>query len=163
MVGAAVAVSVPFVLRDGMLRLDLGFSRIYQRHLLDKLKTSLRRKRARGPLPLSVELDSIRDFNQFDDRITAPLNGFAGVFDYYSQASCRQFLRRIETRTLIIHAIDDPFMFPTTVPMEHELGPGVTLELSDHGGHVGFVAGDWPWRPVYWLEQRILAFVQALL
>jgi len=30
-------------------------------------------------------------------------------------------------------------MFPTTVPWAHELGPGVTLELVAHGGHVGFV------------------------
>ena len=46
-------------------------------------------------------------------------------------------------------------MFPATIPFAHELGPGVTLELSRRGGHVGFIAGRWPWRPVYWLEDRI--------
>jgi predicted alpha/beta-fold hydrolase len=91
--------------------------------------------------------------------VTAPLCGFAGVFDYYSRASCRGFLPAIATPTLILHAADDPFMFPTTVPCEHELGPGITLELARHGGHVGFVAGAFPWRPVYWLEGRILAYL----
>jgi predicted alpha/beta-fold hydrolase len=155
-VGCAVAVSVPFVLRDAMLRLDMGLSRIYRRHLIGRLREGVRRKFAARPFPLDVDLDAIRDFNTFDDRVTAPLNGFAGVFDYYSRASCRRYLPNIETPTLIIHALDDPFMFPTTVPWEHELGPGVTLDLAARGGHVGFVAGRWPWRPRYWLEDRII-------
>ncbi len=156
-----IAVSVPFVLRDAMLRLDLGASRLYRTYLMDKLKAAFRRKFSDRPCPLPVAIDRIRDFNQFDDQVTAPLCGFAGVFDYYSRASCRQFLPRVTTPTLILHALDDPFMFPTTVPMEHELGPGVTLELSRHGGHVGFVAGALPWRPVYWLEGRILEFLES--
>lgn len=160
---AGVAVSVPFVLRDAMLRLNLGGSRIYRSYLVNKLKSAVRRKFAGRPLPLDVDLAEIRDFNTFDDRITAPLNGFAGVFDYYSRASCRQFLPGIELPTLILQAADDPFMFPSTVPFEHELGPGVTLELARHGGHVGFVAGALPWRPVYWLEGRILEFLRQTL
>ncbi len=162
LIAMGIAVSVPFVLRDAMLRLDLGASRLYRAYLMDKLKAAFRRKFSDRPCPLPVAIDRIRDFNQFDDQVTAPLCGFAGVFDYYTRASCRQFLGRITTPTLILHALDDPFMFPTTVPMEHELGPGVTLELSRHGGHVGFVAGALPWRPVYWLEGRILDFLQAI-
>jgi hypothetical protein len=54
-------------------------------------------------------------------------------------------------------------MFPSTVPFEHELGPGVTLELSRRGGHVGFVAGNRPWRPLYWLEGRILRHLREVL
>lgn len=162
LVAAGIAVSVPFVLRDAMLRLDLGASRLYRAYLMDKLRAAFRRKFRDRPCPLPVAIDTLRDFNQFDDQVTAPLSGFTGVFDYYSRASCRQFLPRISTPTLILHARDDPFMFPTTVPMEHELGPGVTLELSRHGGHVGFVAGALPWRPVYWLEGRILAFLREV-
>ena len=157
LVERAIAISVPFVLRDAMLRLNLGASRIYRRYLVSKLKDAYRRKFADRPSPLDVDIDRIRDFNQFDDRITAPLNGFQGVFDYYSQASSRQYLRNIDTPTLIIQAADDPFMFATTVPFAHELGPGITLELARHGGHVGFVAGHLPWRPIYWLEERVIS------
>ncbi|HYN78484.1 MAG TPA: hydrolase [Lamprocystis sp. (in: g-proteobacteria)] len=157
---AGIAVSAPFVLRDAMLRLDLGASRLYRRYLIDKLQRAFRRKFSLIPCPLDLDIGTIRDFNQFDDRVTAPLCGFAGVFDYYSRASCRQFLPRITTATLIIHSRDDPFMFPATVPFEHELGPGITLELSRHGGHVGFVGGSRPWRPEYWLGGRILAYLR---
>ncbi|MCG6941028.1 MAG: hydrolase [Thiohalocapsa sp.] len=161
----AIAVSAPFVLRDAMLRLNCGFSRIYRDYLVRRLKRSFRRKFAGRPLPAALgpalDLDAIRDFNTFDDRITAPLNGFAGVFDYYQHASCRQYLPDIDTPTLIIQAADDPFLFPASLPFAHELGPGVTLELSSRGGHVGFVAGRWPWRPVYWLEERILRALRS--
>ncbi|NBC49653.1 MAG: alpha/beta fold hydrolase [Gammaproteobacteria bacterium] len=156
LLGHAIAVSVPFVLRDAMLRLDIGLSRLYRGYLVSRLKASYRNKFEHRPAPLQVDLDRIRDFNTFDDRITAPLNGFAGVFDYYEQASCRRYLRQIQTPTLIIHSADDPFMFASTVPFAHELGPGVTLELARRGGHVGFVAGPWPWHSGSWLETRIL-------
>lgn len=159
----AIAVSVPFVLRDAMLRLDLGASRLYRAYLIGKLKRGFRRKFADRPCPLAIDIDRIHDFNRFDEEVTAPLCGFDGVYDYYNQASCRQFLPHIRTPTLILHAQDDPFMFPSTVPFEHELGPGVTLELSRRGGHVGFVAGNRPWRPVYWLEGRILRHLREWL
>jgi uncharacterized protein len=162
LVRAAVAVSAPFVLRDAMLRLELGGSRVYRRYLLGKLKRSFRRKFAGRPSPVGVDVERIRDFNRFDEEVTAPLCGFAGVFDYYTRASCRQYLQHIDTLTLILHALDDPFMFPSTVPFEHELGSGVTLELSRRGGHVGFVSGTAPWRPRYWLEGRILEFLSSL-
>ncbi len=157
----AIAVSVPFVLRDAALRMNIGASRIYRRYLIDKLKQGYRVKFANRPSPLRIDLDGINDFFAFDDCITAPLSGFDGVEDYYARCSSRQFLRSIDTPTLILHARDDPFMFEETVPSEQELGPGVTLELAEHGGHVGFVAGPVPWRPDYWLEGRILRFLAA--
>jgi predicted alpha/beta-fold hydrolase len=39
----------------------------------------------------------------------------------------------------------------------------VTLELSRHGGHVGFVAGGLPCRARYWLEARICAHLRKHL
>lgn len=159
---AGIAVSVPFLLRDAMLRLGLGASRIYQRHLVGRLKASYERKFAVIPSPLELDLEGIRDFFAFDDQVTAPLHGFAGAEDYYARCSCRPFLKRIDTATLIIHAKDDPFMFERTVPREDELGPGVRLELAPGGGHVGFVAGALPWRPEYWLETRIIKYLRAV-
>jgi hypothetical protein len=160
---AAVAVSVPFVLADAARRLDKGLSRIYQRHLLSKLRNSYRRKFARIPSPLHVDLRRLRNFRDYDDQVTAPLHGFAGVDDYYTRSSSRQFLDRIRVPTLIIHAQDDPFMFPGSCPQPGELSPAVTLELSEHGGHVGFVAGRWPWRPHYWLDERIVGHLRQRL
>jgi len=162
-VRTAVAVSVPFLLADAARRLEQGLSRLYQRHLLSRLRASYRRKFAALPSPLSVDPDSLRSFRAYDDRITAPLHGFAGVDDYYARSSSRQFLGRIAIPTLILHALDDPFMFPETCPTAAELSPRVTLELSKHGGHVGFVQGTLPWRAKSWLDGRILAHLSESL
>jgi len=157
-VRTAIAISVPFDLNSAALRLERGFSRIYRDHLLGKLRLSVVAKSARHkpPLPLH-ELDGLRSFRAFDDAVTAPLHGFSGVDDYYSRSSCKKFLKSICIPTLILQARDDPFLPADALPGESEISPAVTLELSDHGGHVGFVAGTSPAAPVFWLEQRITA------
>lgn len=157
----AVAVSVPFDLADAAQRLNEGFSRFYQRHLIGSLKQKYRQKFSRMPSPLQVDLDQIRSFRQFDHQITAPLHGFSGVDDYYRSSSSRQFLNRIAVPTLIIHDRDDPFMYTSTVPDETELSPNVILELTRGGGHVGFIQGRFPGRARYWLEQRVLVWLQT--
>lgn len=159
---AAVAISVPFQLRDAMARLDRGFSRLYQRHLVGRLRASYQRKFATRTSPLGVDVSQLRSFFEFDDQVTAPLHGFAGAEDYYARCSCRQFLARIQTPTLILHARDDPFMFPHTLPSAAELGPAMRLEVSERGGHVGFVAGRLPWMPRYWAEERLVAFLDQV-
>jgi hypothetical protein len=112
---------------------------------------------------LAVDVLQLRDFYAFDDEVTAPLNGFSGADEYYATCSSRRFLLGITAPTLIIHALDDPFVFRETVPEEAELGPGVLLELSPHGGHVGFVHGTSPRRARYWTDERIPAFLQDRL
>lgn len=157
----AVAVSVPFLLDQAAWRMARGVSRIYQRHLLGLLRRSLREKYSRHaltpPLPLS-RLRELHTFHQFDNAVTAPLHGFSDADDYYKQSSSRTYLRGIATPTLIIHAEDDPFMTPAVIPTAEELSDSVTLELSPHGGHVGFVGGS-PLAPRYWLEDRIPAYL----
>ena len=157
---AAVAVSVPFMLGRVADRLEHGLSRAYQWWLLHSMRTGLRRKFARRPAPVDLTgLSAWRTFRSFDEHVTAPLHGFAGAEDYYRRASSRPFLRGIGVPTLILHARDDPFMDPDVIPASEELSATTTLELSERGGHVGFVAGASPWKPRYWLEERIPAFL----
>jgi len=156
---AAAAVSVPMLLNECALRLEIGFSRVYQWHLVRSMRRSAEAKRRHVSLPIKVDdLAQLHTFREWDDAITAPLHGFAGVEDYYAKSSSRQFLAGIAIPTLLIHAKDDPFMRERVIPTPQELAPAVTFELYDSGGHVGFVAGSWPWRARYWLEERIPAF-----
>lgn len=155
----AVAVSVPFQLGDAARKLSTGFSRLYQSHLLERLRRNYRRKFRRRASPLPVDVDTLRDFYSFDDRITAPLHGFSSADDYYRQSSSRQYLKNILCETLILHAQDDPFMFEESIPRNEELSSHVTLELSKHGGHVGFIGGKV--LPQRWLEPRIIRFLQS--
>ena len=162
LIGAA-AVSVPFELQCGAERMSRGLSRVYQMHLLRELKAGLRRKFVGKTPPINLEQAlQAGDFFAFDDACTAPLNGFSDARDYYQRCSSRHFLARIRRPTLIVHAADDPFMTPAVVPAAEELAPGVRLELSAHGGHVGFVCADRWGQPQLWLERRLPAFVREL-
>lgn len=158
----AVAVSVPFRLDQCAERLNQGVSRLYRNYLLRKMRSSYKRKFALIQSPLDVDVSCLKSFRDFDDKVTAPLHGFKGVDHYYSESSSRQYLQRIRTKTLLLHALDDPFMLPQTIPSAAELSPAVTLEISAHGGHVGFVAGRSPWRARYWVDERVLAYFSDL-
>lgn len=162
----AVAASVPFQLLDCAEHLNRGFARVYQRHLLAGLKEIVSRKHAFRPLPAQIDVSRVlnaRSFIEFDDAFTAPLNGFGNARDYYRLTSCGPVLRDIRTRTLIVHALDDPFMQPDIVPGAEALSPSVTLELSDHGGHVGFIGRGPLAQPDWWLERRIAEHLQQAL
>jgi predicted alpha/beta-fold hydrolase len=157
----AVAVSVPFRLEQAARRLEDGGSRLYKRHLLRAMRASYRRKFARMPSPLNVDIDRLDTFFAFDDAVTAALHGFDGVDDYYARCSSRQFLPSIRVPTLILHASDDPFMYPETAPDVSELPDQVTLELTPRGGHIGFVDGSTPWRAGYYAERRIAEWLSG--
>ncbi|MDH5184160.1 MAG: hydrolase [Gammaproteobacteria bacterium] len=162
-IDAAVAVSVPFDLYHSARQLDRGFARLYQWNLLRSLRRTLRAKSHHPEIRhLLPDLNRMRNFYQFDDGVTAPLHGFTGAMDYYQQNSSRQFLKSIRIPTLILHAKDDPFLLQEDIPETNELSDTVQLELSPHGGHVGFVGGT-IFSPQYWLEPRIAAFLQEKL
>jgi hypothetical protein len=100
-----------------------------------------------------------RTFAEFDDAVTAPLHGFAGKDDYYGRCSSGQFLKDILKPTLIINSRDDPFMTPCVIPDENQIAESVVLEVSELGGHVGFIDGGTPWRPTFYLPERVLGFL----
>ena len=156
----AAAASVPFIIRPCAERLRTGFSRIYQRHLLGVVKDALRRKHPHAaPSPL-VNLAAAllaQDFIEYDEAYTAPLAGYRDVQDYYTHSSCGRMLGAIRCPTLIVHALDDPFMTTGVVPELEALSPCVTLEVARHGGHVGFVSAGPLGLPYCWLERRLSA------
>jgi predicted alpha/beta-fold hydrolase len=166
MVHTAAAVSVPFQLRTVADRVNQGFSRFYQSYLLGRMRRIFKHKMERYSDVLNMseqELDSLKCFWTFDERVTAPVHGFPHVHAYYRAASSRQYLANITTPTLIIHALDDPFMTPEALPTEKELSSSITLELAHKGGHVGFIAGSVPGKAQYWLDHRIPEFLQSYL
>lgn len=159
-----VAASVPFRLHECVERLRRGFSRIYQQRMLGDLKKAVQLKHQKVPVPPGVDLAATmraRDFHEFDNAYTAPLNGYRDARDYYQRAACGQYLDRIHRQTLVINSLDDPFMTPDIVPRETQLAPQVTLELAHTGGHVGFVAAGAGGRMEFWLEARIAGWLGA--
>jgi len=155
----AAVMSVPFRLEQAAARMNQGFSRLYQQYLLKQLRRSYMNKFATMVSPLEVNVDELDSFWQFDDQVTAALHGFENVHDYYQQSSSRQYVAQIKVPTLILHAADDPFMYPHTVPSPEELPANVWLELTCKGGHVGFVSGNVPGCAHYWGEQRLVQWL----
>ncbi len=158
---AAIAVSVPFELHKAASRIQHGFSKFYQWYFIKCLRQRLSYKFQVKPPHVDPSLIyRVQSMYEFDDKITAPLHGFSGVGEYYSIASSRQYLATICVPTLIVQAKDDPFMTEDIIPAPHELSPAVKLEVTDAGGHVGFVSGKFPWKPEYWLEKRASGFLR---
>ncbi len=160
LINAAVAISVPFKLQDVVQQMNKGFARIYQANLIQSLRAVFSQKLDVINCQIAIskqKLFSLKTLYDFDQQITAPLHGFSSAAEYYQTASCRQYLQNINTPTLIIHALDDPFMTPATIPSNDELSADILLELSQHGGHVGFIMDS----SQCWLEQRITTFLAS--
>jgi len=162
---AAVGASAPFLLEPCAHKLRTGFARVYQARLLRDLHQMLGRKRALLEAA-GIDFEAVRrsrDFFEFDDAYTAPLNGFANARDYYARCACGNFLKTIARPTLIINAADDPFMARNILPKEEALSPTVTLEIARRGGHVGFISAGPNGRLSWWLEQRIAEWLEAAM
>ena len=166
-ISAAVAVSAPMQLEISANKLNSGFSRFYQYLLMDDLKESLEQKYDLHHIQslLGIDKEKLEDFTTFwelDDAYTAPIHGFKTAKDYYESSSSKKYLRRISTNTLVIHALDDPFMTPEILPKKGEVSSKVKLELYPHGGHVGFISGSLI-KPQYWLEDRIVNYFKEFV
>jgi predicted alpha/beta-fold hydrolase len=164
---AAIAVSAPMLLDVCAHKMNQGFSKFYQHILLKDLHLMLDQKYDKHDMQKLIalkreDIKKLKDFWLFDEAYTAKINGFASAQDYYTKSSSKQYLKYIEIPTLIIHAKDDPFMTPAVIPTKEEISKSISLEVLDHGGHVGFISGTL-FRPKYWLESRVVAFFKEYL
>jgi len=155
---AAAVVSAPYDLSSSsdVIRKSLG--KIYQKYLLDRMKKSMQRKlpQIKQQIPITTDqLMNIDDLLEFDNQLTAPLHGFENAHDYYRKASAMPYLKDIAVPTLIIHSKDDPMLSIKAVPSRQDVSEHVTLRISDKGGHVGFISGKNPFKPIFWLEKAV--------
>ena len=164
---AAVAVSAPLALAPSAERINQGGSKVYQQYLLGRLKATMMRKLDRHrdfPLPVSkAQILALKTIRDFDDLLTAPLHGFQNADDYYQKSSGKAYLKQVRVPLLLVHAKDDPFLSPAVLPKADEIPPYVQLLLSGHGGHVGFVTGNMPFKAEYYLEQQLPPYLAQFL
>ena len=163
-VRAAVAVSVPYDLGVAAHRVDHGFGRVYGQVFLRTLKAKALAKAARFPGLVDPRVVSrLSRFAEFDEHVTAPIHGFAGARDYWTRSSCLPWLEQIRKPTLLISAVDDPFLPDAYLPRE-SVARSAWLEanFTERGGHVGFVEGAWPWTASYWVDRRAVGFLQTI-
>ncbi len=164
-VDAAAVMSVPYDLAAGCALLQRSrMGRAYSGYFLRSLRGKVAWKRDRLADRLDIEaVDRARSIWEFDDALTAPLNGFDDASDYYAKSSSKGFLNAVQVPTLLLHAEDDPFLPPEAIPRAEAAGnDAITLALSPRGGHVGFVHGT-PWAPRFWGESAAAQFLAEKL
>lgn len=154
---AAVCFSAPLDLVEGVEVIHQANNKLYHDRFLKSIKKKMALKQ-NILVDLNLKpLSEIKTLNDLDDHYTAPLHGFKDGHDYHVQASCYQKLPSIEIPTLIIQALDDPFLsegcFPIQAAKESKM---LHLQLPKYGGHVGFSAKG----EVYWSEQQAINFLQ---
>jgi len=138
-------------------------NRLYELRFLRNLLKRFRHKVRLFPRAFdpnrTVGIGSLRDF---DDRITALYSGFASAEDYYYRAAAARVVDRITVPTLILQALDDPFVTITPETLAKiDANPHITLLHTQHGGHCAFLAtvdraSD---DDGYWAETTLLRFV----
>jgi predicted alpha/beta-fold hydrolase len=160
---AAVTISVPYDLGACAARIDApGFwSFIYRERFLRSLRRKALAAMVDHPGILAADaVQACRSFADYDGQVIARLFGFASAQDYWTRCSAAAFLAGIRRPTLLISAKDDPFIPASAIPREAiAQNPALTLYLTDHGGHVGFVAGS-PLRPRYFADDLTIQFLR---
>ena len=160
-VAGGVAVSVPCDLNGSSVVLAKRVNRVYMNRFMKDLVEKLELKNRN----LGTQFDitafrKMKTFAEFDGAYTAPVHGFESADDYWTKASSLQFFHKIDVPTLLINALDDPFLseacFPTKVAEKSEF---FHLETPKHGGHVGFLTSFWQ-RDRGWQEQRVVEFLK---
>lgn len=138
-------------------------NRFYERRFLRALLRRFRRKAALFPHVFDPQRGAhIRSLRDFDHRITALYSGFQSADDYYHRAAAARVLDRIAVPTLILHALDDPFvrlLEPTRALIA--ANPNITFIETTHGGHCAFLAEPdaATGNDGYWAEHTALCFV----
>ena len=103
-------------------------------------------------------LQQVRSVYEFDDRYTAPRNGFASALDYYTRSSALPLIPRIGLPGLVVHAADDPFV-PAAPFHKVRFPANLSLELVRQGGHLGYISRV-PWQgDRRWLETRMAVWL----
>lgn len=162
-VRCGVAYSVPCDLRGSAETMAAGGNRIYMSRFLSDLRIRMEAKSRQFPGRISMEgYGQVRTFRDFDGRYTAPLHGFRDAEDYWERSSSGKYLAGIRVPTLLVNAMDDPFLSPGCFPRDvAAASEWLHLETPAHGGHVGFVSmgGDGE----YWSERRAVEFAGGLV
>lgn len=191
----AIAINPPFDLKRASDRLTYGPARIYGQSFMPSLLEGLEDRAAWNPenekrqairnlaFRARKKLNRFTDVETFDATFTGPAGGFRDHLDYYSRASCGQFLQQTKVPLIILSAEDDPITHGfADLPRDLLTNfnhPLVLIDAQTQGGHMGYVDHDtlktaFPAfqakrltnsqsNPSRWLERRIQLYLHAFL
>lgn len=133
-------------------------NRLYDRNFVRLLRRGVQRLHARYPDLGPPNLEGVESLYDFDDRYTAPRNGFRNADEYYERSSAGPLIPRIVVPGLVVHAEDDPFIPPE--PIRCVAYPAhVVLDLLLQGGHLGYFSRNVWLGDRRWLDARLTAWL----
>lgn len=153
---SAVAICPPIDLQAAIEKISLPLNRFYDRHFINLLLQQARERQRVLPdaPPVNFERPP-RSLWEFDNGFTAPVSGFGDAANYYRQASSAQLIPNIRRPTLVIASRDDPLV--PWRPFLAVKGPDcVQVEITERGGHLGYVARAGADPDRRWLDWRIV-------
>jgi len=135
-------------------------NRVYEWKFLRGMLRRFRKKVGLFPQIYSLDgLDKIKSMRDFDQNVVARYGGFADADDYYATVASSRWADRLAVPTLIIHAVDDPFirMLRSTRETLRE-NRNVTFIETRHGGHCAFLSPErGPER--HWAEKTLVSWM----
>ena len=158
-VRAAVSVSAPIDLEACSRRMLQRRNAVYQAYLMRNMRAEALAPIADMTEPQRRAVREARSIWDFDTHVTAPRNGFVGAEDFYRRNSAQHHLAGIRVPTLVIHALDDPWV-PAEPYVAHDWRGNSNLMplLAPKGGHVGFHGRD---REAAWHDLAIARLLAA--
>lgn len=159
-VRAGIAFSVPCRIEESVKALEFRANRFYKKRFFRALQAKMELKSEQFPdLQLPEPFAELPPWRAFDERYSAPLNGFDSAADFYEYASCANYMSGIRVPTLLVNAKNDPITPPACIPVatcaDHL---HVWLEQPRYGGHVGFELRR---RSYGWMEWRAWDFLDS--
>lgn len=157
---AAAVFSVPIDIPSANKEINRRKNAVYLSRFLISMKAKALDKMQRMPdrFPCYDNFNP-KNFNEFDELITAPVHGFSCAQDYWKKCSSLPFIKDICVPTLLVNAQDDTFLsaecYPINLAEEH---PFFYFEMPRYGGHCGFYERDA--EGFVWFEKRAFAFFQ---
>lgn len=136
---AAASVSAPIDLSQTCRSMMRPRNAPYHRYLLKQMKQEAT---AAGAILSAAEREAILgsgSIHDYDEVFIAPRHGFAGAEDYYERCKPLRFMADIRIPTLVLAALDDPWI-PGALYSDYNWAGNTALMplLPAGGGHVGF-------------------------
>jgi uncharacterized protein len=159
--GAAV-VSTPLDLAATCARMMAPRNTVYHLYMLREMKREALAAGAALTTAHRAAVAGARSVFEFDDAFVAPMFGYRDAPEYYARNSAQGFLPRIRLPTLVVHALDDPWIPGACYEcVDWRNIPAIETALSPHGGHLGFhgEGSPTPWHDrivTAWLRERFM-------
>ena len=142
-------------------KLDKMRNMMYRLFFVTRMKFRVQRKIKEYPGSINLpNLHKVNSFLTYDEYVSAPLNGFVSADVLHQSSSAVNVLNKIAVPCLLLQAKNDPFLDDASFPIDAlRDNPLVTLEISQTGGHVGYLSNRYRW----YQDERFAEFLTNVL